>query len=60
MAVGWSMVTVLDGLGFEFEFGFGYCLLFGYWVLILSLDCSTVVVGGAIWLIGVVMGGGSG
>ena len=48
------MVTVLDGLGFEFEFGFGY------WLLLLSLNCSTMVVGGAIWLFGVVMGGGRG
>ena len=35
------------GLGF----GFGYWLLFGYWVLVLSLNCSAVV-GGGIWLIG--------
>ena len=46
------MVAVLDGLGFEFEFGFGYWLLFVYWVLLLSLNCSALVVGGAIWLIG--------
>ena len=51
VAMGCSTMTVLDGLGFEFEFGFGYWLLFGYWVLVLSLNCLTVV-GDAIWLIG--------
>ena len=34
--MGCFTVTVLDGLGFEFEFEFRYWLLFGHWVLVLS------------------------
>lgn len=50
MLLGCSMVAV-GGLGFGFEFGFEYWLLFGHWVLVLGLNCLVVVVGGAIWLI---------
>ena len=40
------MVTVLDGLGFEFEFGFGYWLLFGYWVLDIVIEFELLNGGG--------------
>ena len=40
------MVTVLDGLGFEFEFGFGYWLLFGYWVLDIVIEFELLNDGG--------------
>ena len=44
--MGCFTVTVLDGLGFEFEFEFRYWLLFGHWVLVLSLNCLAAVVVG--------------
>ena len=40
------MVAVLDGLGFEFEFGFGYWLLFGYWVLAFVIEFELLGIGG--------------
>ena len=38
--------TVLDGLGFEFEFEFGYWLLFGYWVLGIGIEFELLSGGG--------------
>ena len=46
VAMGYSTMTILDDLGFQFEFGFRYWLLFGYWVLALVIEFEMLNDGG--------------